>query len=247
MRLLLDSRASDAFGISVDDLDGDALATLYAFGPGRQLRANFVSTLDGSAVGPDGVTGSINTTADNRIFVLQRELCDAVLVGAGTARIEGYGLIKPTGTRPVPPPLVVVSASAAPPAGLLGPRGDRGRGILVTCAAAGDAAITAARGALGEHDLWVMGRDGVDLESLLDRLAQDGMPHVLAEGGPTLFASLLAAGVVDELALTLVPRAVGGPGIRVTHGNLVDVALLPAVLLEEDGTLLGLWRVPGTG
>ena len=244
MRLLLDSRDSNAFGIDVDDLDDDALTALYAYGSGRRLRANFVSTLDGSAVGSDGVSGSINTPPDNRVFAVQRRLCDVVLVGAGTARAEGYTRIEPTGRRPTPPPLVVVSASATPPPSLLGPRGGRGRGVLVTCAAAGDGPVAAARSALGDDDVWVVGEESVDLHAVLARLASEGMPHVLAEGGPTLFATLLAAGLVDELALTLVPQVVGGLGTRVTHGDLVDVALVPAVLLEEEGTLLGLWRVP---
>ncbi len=243
VRLLLDSRDGTAFGVPVDDLDGSALSSLYAFGDGPRLRAGFVSTLDGSAVGPDGLSGSINTPADNRVFALQRRLCDAVLVGAGTARAEGYTRVAPTAERPDPPALVVVSGSATPPPALLGPGTDLGRGILVTCTAAGDEARRAAREVVGDDNLWVVGDEAVDLAALVHRLGEAGMPHVLAEGGPTLITGLLAVGLVDELALTLVPRVVGGTGTRITHGELVDVDLAPVVLLEEDGTVLGLWRV----
>ena len=41
---------------------------------------------------------------------------------------------------------------------------------------------------------------------------------MLCEGGPTLLSSALAAGVVDEMALSLTPTVVGGPGTRVTAG-----------------------------
>ncbi len=243
MRLLLDSRDRAAFGIPVEDLDEDALAQLYTYGPGRVLRVNFVSTIDGSVVGADGRSGSINTPADNRIFALQRRLADAVLVGAGTARTEGYGRVAATPERPTPPPLVVVSATGTPPPGLLARRSGLGRGILLTRSAAGGAALEAARDALGEDDVWVVGEEQVDLGAALQRLADEGMPHVLAEGGPSLFTTLLGDGLVDEFALTLVPRVVSGPGGRVTKGLAVDVPMRPAVLLEEDGTLLGLWRV----
>src|SRR5699024_10261627 len=77
------------------ELDDDELARVYAYpdpaAPGRGwVRANFVSTLDGSATGPDRLTGSINTTPDRVVFALLRSLADVILVGAGTARAEGY-------------------------------------------------------------------------------------------------------------------------------------------------------------
>ena len=108
---------------------------------GAWLRTNFVSTLDGSGVGPDGRSGSINTPADNRVFALQRDLCDAVLVGSGTVRAEGYQRVTPTRRRATPPALVVVSGSGRVPEGLQGPVDGRGDGLLVTCAGAGPRAL----------------------------------------------------------------------------------------------------------
>jgi len=54
---------------------------------------------------------------------------------------------------------------------------------------------------------------------------------------------MLAAGVVDELCVTIVPQAVSGNHLRITDGAGVDVPLELATLLEEDGTLLGRWLV----
>ena len=123
MRVLLDPRRPATPGGRVT---ASELVDLYAFPRGRRwLRTNFVSTLDGSGVGPDGRSGSINTPADNRVFALQRDLCDAVLVGAGTVRAEGYQRITPTRRRPVPPALVVVSGSGRVPEGLRAPTGGR--------------------------------------------------------------------------------------------------------------------------
>jgi riboflavin biosynthesis pyrimidine reductase len=244
MRVLLDPRRPATPG---GRLTASGLADLYAFPRGRWLRSNFVSTLDGSGVGPDGRSGSINTPADNRVFALQRDLCDAVLVGAGTVRAEGYQRVTPTARRPAPPALVVVSGSGRVPSGLERPVEGRGAGLLVTCAGAGSAALDRARRALGEDAVVVAGGDHVHLPAALDALADRGLRHVLCEGGPTLLAAALAAGVVDELALSVVPTVVGGDGTRITRGGALGgadgIPLVPRLLVEEAGTLMGLWRV----
>lgn len=245
MRVLLDPRRPATPGARVT---AHELADLYAFPARRRwVRANFVSSLDGSAVGADGLSGGINTPPDNRVFALQRDLCDAVLVGAGTVRAEGYERIERSRRRPAPPALVVVSASGRVPEGLRTPTAGRGAGLLVTCEAAGVRRIARARSLLGTESVVVAGDRSVDLGAALDALAAPGLRHVLCEGGPSLFASALAAGVVDELALTLAPTVVAGDGRRITSGPFVGapdgVALRPRLLLEEAGTLLGLWRV----
>ena len=245
MRVLLDPRRPADPGARVT---ASELAELYAFPRGRRwVRTNFVSTLDGSGVGADGRSGSINTPADNRVFALQRDLCDAVLVGSGTAAAEGYQRITPNRRRPRPPAMVVVSGSARVPDGLAGPVDRRGAGLLVTCGGAGRPALTAARQALGTDAVIVAGDGSVDLPAALDALAGLGLRHVLCEGGPTLLAAALQAGVVGELALSLVPALVGGDGTRITSGaalgGLDGIALTPRLLVEEAGTLMGLWRV----
>ena len=58
--------------------------------PAAGCGRNFVTSLDGSVQGPDGRSGSINTASDHHVFALHRALADAVVVGAGTARTEGY-------------------------------------------------------------------------------------------------------------------------------------------------------------
>ena len=93
----------------------------------------------------------------------------------------------------------------------------------------------------------VAGSDRVDLDAALAELAGRGLRHVLCEGGPSLLSSALAAGVVDEMALSLAPTVVGGAGPRVTAGPPLGapdgIRLSPRLLVEEAGTLLGLWRV----
>src|SRR5215211_3753095 len=72
------------------DLDGTLAAYAPPAGAHRHLRVNFVSSVDG-AVTLDGRSGGLSVPADKRVFGLLRDLAEVILVGAGTARAEGYG------------------------------------------------------------------------------------------------------------------------------------------------------------
>jgi len=251
MRLLLDDGATDPGATDDPDLLA-GLAALYAYPEDRTwLRANMVSTVDGAATGPDGRTGTINNEADKRVFDLLRALADVVVVGAGTARAEGYRRIRPPagelgdlreGRAPAPT-LVVVSRSGNLPLQLAGPpeHADDGDVVLVTCMAAPEEAITTAREALGEENVLV-GGDEVDLLGMVAFLEHRGLTRILTEGGPQLLRDMVAAGVVDELCLTVVPQLLAGDHPRILAGEQLTGGFRPRLLLEEDGTLLGRWQ-----
>ncbi len=213
------------------DVSDDDLRRLYAAPGGPWLRANMVTTLDGAAAGESGTSGSINNDVDKRVFDLLRELADAVVVGAGTARVEGY--------RPADLPTVVVSRSGRVPERLRD--AEPGRVLMATCRAA--TALAEARTVLGDDHVIVLGGHRVDLAALKRELAERGYPQLLCEGGPHLLRDLLDQGAVDELDATCVPRMVGGLHPRITNGPPVDVPLEIALLLEEQHTLLGRWFV----
>jgi riboflavin biosynthesis pyrimidine reductase len=172
----------------------------YAWPEGPWLRVNFVSTVDGSAQGPDGRSGTINNEVDRQVFQDLRRSADVILVGAGTARAEGYG--------PVGIPMAVIGHEL--PEKLLGAPEVRLVGGALTQVIA-------------------------DL--------QREFPHVLCEGGPSIFAELVRLGLVDEVCLTQTPQLVAGPGKRILDGTPVDVPLSLISLVEHDGTLLSRWLV----
>jgi len=207
------------------------LRDLYAAPDRPWLRVNMVSTLDGASTGTTGTSGSINNAVDKVVFDLLRELSDAIVVGAGTLRIERY--------RPNPKPVVVVSRSGAVPDHLLGP--GSGRVLLATCSQA--PGLPAARELLGEEQVMVLGSHRVDLRRMRSELVTRGYEHLLSEGGPHLLRDLLDEGCVDELDTTIVPRVIGGVHPRILDGPPVDVPLRLQTLVEEDGTLLGRWTV----
>jgi riboflavin biosynthesis pyrimidine reductase len=228
MRVLIGdtARASQDGRLGTSDLE-----SLYAAPSTPWLRVNMVSTLDGAVTGESGRSGAISNDVDRRVFELLRKLADVVVVGAGTARIEGY--------RPADLPIVVVSRSGRLPEKLRDV--EPGRVILATCRHAPE--LAEARKLLPTGDVLLLGSHRVDLQAMRRRLEERGFRHLLCEGGPHLLRDLLAQGVVDELDATVVPRLVSGFHPRVTDGAPIDVPLRLSTLLEERGTLLGRWLV----
>ncbi len=96
-------------------------------------------------------------------------------------------------------------------------------------------------------------RDGqLDLPAALAELhTRLGVRTVLCEGGPGLNGQLLAAGLVDELFLSLAPKLAGGadPGaaLRIVSGPELDPPLELELLdvLESDSQLMLHYRVGG--
>ena len=86
-------------------------------------------------------------------------------------------------------------------------------------------------------------RGQADLPALLRSLRGEGVRALLCEGGPTLHGSLQAAGLVDELFLTIAPKLVGGGAPRILEGDLAGTRPLElAWLLEDDGELFARYR-----
>ena len=208
------------------------------------LRLNFIASPDGAGT-VDDLTVGLQTPGDNRVFALLRDLADVVLVGAGTVRDEGYGPLRPGPERrrrrrehglAEVPVLAVVSGRLD-----LDPSAE-----LFTAATVRPVVITSgaspaqARAALaGVAEVIVAGGSEVDLPAALAALAARGLPRILCEGGPHLFGSLLAAGCVDELCLTLSPMLAGPGAGRIVAGPPVPapVPMRLTHLLEEDGAL----------
>jgi riboflavin biosynthesis pyrimidine reductase len=230
-------------------VDDAGLIDAYRLPAGRALRVNFVASLNG-AITVDGVSEGLGSPGDRRIFRVLRALADVVLVGHGTAAAEGYrpiavdspvGRLRASLGRPATAPIAVVSRRAS-----LDPGSDLVTGavsptILVTCAAADPARRTAL--AEAGVDVLVCGGDDVDLALAVDRLAERGLEQVTCEGGPQLLRTALAAGVVDELDLSIAPALVGGEA-RLLGPALADAVRLElGELLEEDGMLFARYAV----
>jgi riboflavin biosynthesis pyrimidine reductase len=111
------------------------------------------------------------------------------------------------------------------------------------------------RAALAEQaDVIVAGQETVDLKAAVGALAERGYRRMLTEGGPYLLGGLVAAGLLDELCLTIGPRLAGPGAGRIVAGAMLSVSPVPltvAHLLEDDGFLYCRYtrkaHLPGTG
>jgi riboflavin biosynthesis pyrimidine reductase len=210
----------------------------YAYPADRTfLRANMVSSVDGAAVGPRGRSGDLSEPADQRLLGVLRRLADVILVGARTARVEGYG--------PARRPIAVVSASLDfDPSAPLFAGADQRTIVLTSSDAPPERVAALAEGS----DVVVCGEHSVDATLAIDALASRGYRKLLCEGGPTLLRQLVAAGVVDELCLSLSPLMVGGGPGRILAGDPLIPPLHARLthLFEEDGTLFSRYTLSGT-
>ncbi len=212
-------------------LSDDELRVAYGFPAQRPwVRGSMVSTLDGAMRGIDGHSGSISSAADKRVFNILRMTADVILVGAGTVRDEGY--------RPSRRPIAVVTSRLDLPLSLplLSERTDQTPTTLVFTTAA--AAAGAPPGLAAVAEVVACGRDSVDLGCVVATLAERGLGAIHCEGGPRLLGSLAAAGLLDEVLLTLTPLLLGGPEHIVSVPDGLGVGRMRATqVLEEDGSV----------
>ncbi len=218
------------------------LPAAYAYPDGPWLRLNMVCSADGGAW-LKGLSGGLSSPADKRVFATLRGLADVVIAGAATVRTEGYGPVKPRevwGTlregRPPVPPIAVVTRRLdldvrgslfreAPP---------YARTIVITTKAAPKDRLDEVA---GKADVIIAGEQRVDLAAALDELRARGHRRLLCEGGPRLNGQLVAAGLVDELCLTVNPMLIGGGAARILNGTATQTRLTLGHVLEEDGFL----------
>lgn len=188
-----------------------------------------VTSLDG-AVAVDGSSGGLGNPNDLEILLTLRSIADVIVVGAGTARNEGYGPPRTAGQRIG---VVTNRGSVDPDTDLF----TSGAGFVI--------APRAAEVDEDRVEVLRVGDDTVDLAAAIERLDEivPGVRYVQAEGGPTLNAALLEADLIDELDLTIASRLAGGDGPRLTSGadsldRRFDIAHL---LVDDDGFVFGRW------
>jgi 5-amino-6-(5-phosphoribosylamino)uracil reductase len=257
------SAAGSFLAMQLTDLADDALRSVYAWpdaanarvADARWVRANFVATVDGAAT-RRGTSADLGGPGDLRVLETLRELADVVLVGARTITREGYGRIqvpreaaarrRAAGLTPHPRTAVIsrTLSSLPPDAHLLAdsPAVDTEPPLVYTTTAAPRDRV-AAVAASGAEIVEVADGDP-ELPAVLADLAGRGRRHILTEGGPSLFAALIAHGLVDELCLTVTP-ALAGPGApRIVGTGDESGSLTPlhlASVLRDGSELYTRW------
>lgn len=174
------------------------------------------ASIDGRTAMASGESRWITGPGARRVVHALRMTHDAVLVGAGTARADDPDLgVRDMGATKQPVRMVLDPRLSHRPDSRLGRvAGDGAVWMLHT-----DAAPAAARdawAATGARLIKVPGAaDGADLCAAMQALASEGITRVLCEGGATLAAAMVRAGLVDEVALFQGGVLIGaeGPGV----------------------------------
>jgi diaminohydroxyphosphoribosylaminopyrimidine deaminase/5-amino-6-(5-phosphoribosylamino)uracil reductase len=194
------------------------------------------ATLDGRIATARGESRWITGPAARALVHRLRDEADAVMVGSGTTCADDPELSVRRRGRGVRTPIrLVVDAGLSVPATArvfrdaaaartwLLTRPGHSRGRLAARTARGARALVVP--ARGEH---------LPLARVLERLAAEGLSHVLVEGGGGLAAALLRAGLVDELHWFLAPSLLGGdarPALAAL--GVTALANRPAFVLRE--------------
>lgn|SRR5277367_1103319 len=207
-----------------------------------RVMLNMISTADGRAT-LEGRSGTLSRSADRALFHGLRSAVDAVLVGAGTVRVERYGRIIPDPARRElrrrrglsdEPLACIVSGRVELEADIPLLREPSARVVIIT---GSEASLPASAAHVEYIRTGPAGR--CELPDAVAELGKRyGVQRVLCEGGPHLAWQLLAAGLLDELFLTIAPLLAGGEpaegeALRILAGS----ELVPPRQLELLGVL----------
>ncbi len=180
-----------------------------------RITLKLATSLDGRIALADGTSQWI-TSPDSRARAhVLRAAHDGVMVGIGTVIADDPLLT----ARTVPPPerqplrLVADSQARTPVGSRLVQSASLGPVIVVTSGATGEALARA--GAV----IWRCGNGiRVEPEAFVRRAEAEGVRSLLIEGGGTLAASFIRAGLIDEIAWFRAPLLIGSEGVPALGG-----------------------------
>lgn len=181
--------------------------------------------------------------------------CDAIMVGIGTVLADDPSLTvkseecrqyrRKKGWDDHPLRIVVDSSGSTPPDASILVKGEGKRVIAVSKRADAGKVSQLEKKAT----ILVAGKDEVDLAVLMDELGAMGIHRIMVEGGGTLIAGLMKAGLVNEIYTYIGNMIIGGrdaPTISDGEGFIEESAFIRLTLLEsrriDDGILVH-WRV----
>lgn len=208
------------------------------------------TTLDGRIATRRGESRWITGEQSRRRVHLMRTQHDAVLIGAGTARADNPMLdVRDLGQDERAPVRVLADGALSVPLTGRLVRTAQDQPLWILHRPGADASRRAALADLGAVPIAV-GTDAngvLSMQAGMAKLCERGITRLLCEGGGRLAASLLAANLVDELALFTAGKAVGGDGVPSVYGfgleRLDGAPLFALDRVEPVGAdVLSWWR-----
>ena len=209
------------------------------------VTAKFAVSLDGKIATNMGESQWITGEQSRQRVHHMRNVTDAILVGAGTVLVDNPNLTTrlQDNTDNIRNPLRIVvdsSGRVSPKARVYHPD-TPGNSVLATTsqAKASHCKQLESQGV----KIWNLPEDAngrVNLNSLLDKIGEEGMLTLLVEGGSEILGAFVADGLMDQVCAFFAPIIIGGkdapgpvgePGI----GRLTDALHLSNVVTENIG------------
>ncbi len=258
-------RALEAAGIQVELLNGAVAARARAQNEGFRKHAvtglPFVTfksamSMDGKIATKSGDSRWISGKESRALVHAMRAEADAIAVGGGTALVDDPMLTcRLAGDYPQPLRIVFDSGANLSLESNLARTAAEVRTMVIVSSKAPDASVDALRQAGVEVMVAASARGRIDIGDALARLGSMDPPvlSLLLEGGPTLAASFVEAGVIDKVMVFVAPRLIGGesaktpvegggfnlvgealPLFRLSHQKIGEDILITAYTAEEE-------------
>ncbi len=201
-----------------------------------RVTLKLATSLDARIALADGTSQWITSSESRARGHELRAAHDAILAGIGTVLADDPLLTARTVPMPKTQPVRIVADSngRTPLSSRLVQSVSSGRVVVATN---GQPQDFLARSGV---EVWRCG-NGVrmDVQDLLRRAAAEGISSLLIEGGGTLAASFIRAGLVNEIAWFVAPILIGGDGLPALGGlglqNLSDATRWKPVATERIG------------
>lgn len=198
------------------------------------VTAKLAVSRDGMIGLPDKGNVPVTGEAARRWTHMQRALSDAVMIGAGTARLDDPSLtVRIPGLETRKPLRVVLGGELPSGLKLLTDAGQTPTLVLGTGARPADWPKAVRWSQVPTS----VGR--LDLDKALAALGEMGVSRLLVEGGATVNASLLRAGLVDRFCLLEGVGMIGEAGVRADPGGDLQSAIIAAGLEKTCSRPLG--------
>lgn len=197
---------------------------------------NMVESIDGATAVAGGAT-ALNDPDDRALFLALRAVADVVMMGAQTVRSENLGPVRMSpemarhraeaGLEGEPRLAILTRSLDIDPSHRVFSDPDR-RSLILTDTTADQARV----------DLLSPVADITRVENLDGNGVVEALEYasvILCEGGPTVNSQLMAAGLVDEINLTISPMVAMGESKRIAHGPPLE----PPVTMRLARALAG--------
>ncbi|MBI5882827.1 MAG: bifunctional diaminohydroxyphosphoribosylaminopyrimidine deaminase/5-amino-6-(5-phosphoribosylamino)uracil reductase RibD [Elusimicrobia bacterium] len=182
------------------------------------LTLKMAMSLDGRIAEPGGLSRWVSGPGSRAVVMELRRRVDAVMVGSRTVLKDDPRLLPEAGQN-TPFRVIVDSRGRTPVSARVLTDGNQAATIIATTSACleGRRRSYLRSGA----SVWSLPKESgkVSLKALMKKLGEEGILHVLCEGGGELAASVIKAGLADEYLFFVAPKFLGSRSLPVVGGK----------------------------